>query len=56
MPSGRYLMEDFYYAGGLPAVMRALARARPPAPRCADGERPDDVGELPRGAQLEHAR
>src|SRR5690606_20022518 len=23
MPSGRYLMEDFYYAGGLPAVMRA---------------------------------
>jgi dihydroxy-acid dehydratase len=25
MPSGRYLMEDFYYAGGLPAVMRSLA-------------------------------
>jgi dihydroxy-acid dehydratase len=24
MPSGRYLMEDFYYAGGLPAVVRAL--------------------------------
>src|SRR5262245_47845268 len=24
MPSGRYLMEDFYYAGGLPAVMREL--------------------------------
>jgi dihydroxyacid dehydratase/phosphogluconate dehydratase len=24
-PSGRFLMEDFYYAGGLPAVMRALA-------------------------------
>jgi L-arabonate dehydrase len=24
-PSGRYLMEDLYYAGGLPAVMRALA-------------------------------
>jgi dihydroxy-acid dehydratase len=23
-PSGRYLMEDLYYAGGLPAVMRAL--------------------------------
>ena len=23
-PSGRFLMEDFYYAGGLPAVMRAL--------------------------------
>ena len=24
MPSGRFLMEDFYYAGGLPAVMRVL--------------------------------
>ena len=25
MPSGRYLMEDFCYAGGLPAVLRELA-------------------------------
>ena len=24
MPSGQFLMEDFYYAGGLPAVIRAL--------------------------------
>jgi len=24
MPSGRFLMEDFYYAGGLPTVIRAL--------------------------------
>jgi dihydroxy-acid dehydratase len=24
-PSGAYLMEDFYYAGGLPAVMRELS-------------------------------
>jgi len=24
MPSGRFLMEDFFYAGGLPAVIRAL--------------------------------
>ncbi len=24
MPSGRFLMEDFYYAGGLPSVMREL--------------------------------
>ena len=24
MPSGQYLMEDFYYAGGVPAVMRSL--------------------------------
>ncbi len=28
MPSGRFLMEDFYYAGGLPAVMRLLAENR----------------------------
>jgi dihydroxy-acid dehydratase len=27
MPSGARLMEDFYYAGGLPAVMRALLEA-----------------------------
>jgi dihydroxy-acid dehydratase len=25
MPSGKFLMEDFYYAGGLPVVLRALA-------------------------------
>lgn len=24
MPSGKYLMEDFYYAGGLPVVMKEL--------------------------------
>ena len=24
MPSGKYLMEDFYYAGGVPAVLREL--------------------------------
>jgi dihydroxy-acid dehydratase len=27
MPSGRFLMEEFYYAGGLPVVMRALGEA-----------------------------
>ncbi|MCI0752226.1 IlvD/Edd family dehydratase [Teichococcus vastitatis] len=27
MPSGRYLMEDFYYAGGLPVVLRQLGEA-----------------------------
>ncbi len=26
MPSGRFLMEDFYYAGGLPTVIRALGQ------------------------------
>ncbi|MFM0291174.1 IlvD/Edd family dehydratase [Paraburkholderia megapolitana] len=28
MPSGRYLMEEFYYAGGLPAVLRRLGEAK----------------------------
>ena len=27
MPSGRFLMEEFYYAGGLPVVLRRLAEA-----------------------------
>jgi dihydroxy-acid dehydratase len=27
MPSGRYLMEDFYYAGGLPVVIREIGEA-----------------------------
>ena len=27
LPSGRYLMEEFYYAGGLPAVLRRLGEA-----------------------------
>jgi L-arabonate dehydrase len=27
MPSGQYLMEDFYYAGGMPAVLRELGLA-----------------------------
>ena len=27
MPSGKYLMEDFYYAGGLPVVMKRLQEA-----------------------------
>ncbi len=26
MPSGKYLMEDFYYAGGLPVVIKAIAK------------------------------
>ncbi len=27
MPSGKYLMEDYYYAGGLPVVIQALGEA-----------------------------
>jgi dihydroxy-acid dehydratase len=26
MPSGKYLMEDFYYAGGVPAVIRQIGK------------------------------
>ncbi len=26
MPSGKYLMEDFYYAGGLPVVLKEIGR------------------------------
>jgi dihydroxy-acid dehydratase len=26
MPSGKYLMEDFYYAGGLPVVMKEMGK------------------------------
>jgi dihydroxy-acid dehydratase len=32
MPSGRYLMEDFCYAGGMPAVLRELVEAGLMAP------------------------
>ena len=44
MPSGRFLMEDFYYAGGLPAGDAHARRARPAAQGRADGQRPDDRG------------
>ena len=27
-PSGKYLMEDFYYAGGVPAVIKRLLRKK----------------------------
>ena len=43
-PSGRFLMEDFYYAGGLPAVMRDARRAGHAPPRRADRHRPDGAG------------
>jgi dihydroxy-acid dehydratase len=34
MPSGRYLMEDFCYAGGLPVVLRRLIEAGMMHPDC----------------------
>jgi len=36
-PSGKYLMEDFYYAGGLPAVMREVASLLDLGARTANG-------------------
>ncbi|PZQ78172.1 MAG: dihydroxy-acid dehydratase [Variovorax paradoxus] len=51
MPSGRFLMEDFYYAGGLPAVLRRLGEAgRLPHPEAltANGQSLwDNVKEAP---------
>jgi L-arabonate dehydrase len=40
-PSGRFLMEEFYYAGGLPAVVRRLGEAKllpHPAALTANGQ------------------
>ncbi len=39
-PSGRFLMEHFYYAGGLPAVMRALVEHE-----LVDGDAPTVSGQ-----------
>src|SRR3954469_13561708 len=36
-PSGQYLMEDFYYAGGLPAVMKEVAHLLDPDALTANG-------------------
>ena len=33
MPSGRFLMEDFFEAGGLPAVIARTRRSRPASTR-----------------------
>jgi dihydroxy-acid dehydratase len=38
MPSGKYLMEDFCYAGGLPAVMRELGPMLHPDARTVSGK------------------
>ena len=44
MPSGRFLMEDFYYAGGLPGRHSRARRERPAQPRRDDGQRPHASG------------
>jgi dihydroxy-acid dehydratase len=50
MPSGRFLMEEFYYAGGLKAVMRALGDAgmlHLDAPSVAGGTMRDVIKDAP---------
>src|SRR6266542_816629 len=37
-PSGKYLMEDFYYAGGLPAVLKELLPLLQAAARTVNGQ------------------
>jgi dihydroxy-acid dehydratase len=50
MPSGRYLMEDFYYAGGLPVVIKEIAQS---CTRRAHRQRPHAVGEREGRGQLQ---
>src|SRR2546425_5170688 len=38
MPSGKYLMEDFYYAGGLPVVIREIGKHIHKGARTVNGE------------------
>ena len=47
-PSGRYLMEDFYYAGGLPAVMREISHLLHPHALTVNGRTiAENVAEAP---------
>ncbi|CAN5392233.1 L-arabinonate dehydratase [soil metagenome] len=47
-PSGQYLMEDFFYAGGLRAMLRELGDLIDTSQRCVDGH---SIGENIEGAQ-----
>ena len=47
MPSGQYLMEDFCYAGGIPAVLAELAPYLRPAKTVMGG----DIGDYAKGAE-----
>jgi dihydroxy-acid dehydratase len=47
-PSGKYLMEDFYYAGGLPAVLKELLPLLHGDARTVNGKTlRDNVGQAP---------
>ena len=48
-PSGKYLMEDFYYAGGLPALLNAFAPRLDLSCRTITGK---TVGENVAGAEI----
>ena len=45
MPSGKYLMEDFCYAGGLPAVLRELGEIDLLHKKALDRQRQDHLGQ-----------
>ena len=47
-PAGEYLGEDYYHAGGVPAVVGQLMRAGPDRRGRDDRQRQDDRRELPR--------
>jgi dihydroxy-acid dehydratase len=48
-PSGRYLMEDFFYAGGLPALLRSLGDLLDTSAMTANGK---TLGENVAGARV----
>ena len=52
MPSGQFLMEDFCYAGGVPAVMRALGDRLDRSAMTVSGA---TVGEIAEGAECFNA-
>src|SRR5690349_21335697 len=47
-PSGKYLMEDFYYAGGLPAVMKEISHVLDVKARTVNGKTiGDNIADAP---------
>ena len=50
-PAGQYLGEEYYRAGGVPAVMNELMKAEPHPRRRADRQRQDHGRERPQGRE-----